>query len=111
MISKTIGFRGLAYFQTHPYDGGFLDQQNPRTTAEKLMLMAARQTPVTAIQSSSHAFAALLKDGSVTTWGNKDYGGDPWKFVEFEHFWLMVWNHGNFMTFHIQLGMECHHPN
>ena len=20
MISKTIGFRGLAYFQTHPYD-------------------------------------------------------------------------------------------
>ncbi|CAL1145402.1 unnamed protein product [Cladocopium goreaui] len=48
----------------------------PQTTAERLMLSAARQNPVTAIQSSSHAFAALLKDGSVTTWGNKDYGGD-----------------------------------
>ena len=22
MISKTIGFRGLAYFQTHPFDSG-----------------------------------------------------------------------------------------
>lgn len=58
--------------------GGFLDQQNPRTTAERLMLSAARQNPVTAIQLSSHAFAALSRDRSVTTWGNKDYGGDPW---------------------------------
>ena len=27
------------------------------------------------IQSSQRAFAAILEDGSVVTWGNVDYGG------------------------------------
>jgi hypothetical protein len=28
------------------------------------------------IQSTSGAFAAILADGSVVTWGDPDYGGD-----------------------------------
>ena len=28
------------------------------------------------VQASSHAFAAILGDGSVETWGNADFGGD-----------------------------------
>ena len=28
------------------------------------------------IQASGRAFAAILGDGSVVTWGNADYGGD-----------------------------------
>ena len=27
------------------------------------------------IQSTAHAFAALLADGSVVTWGGRQYGG------------------------------------
>ena len=28
------------------------------------------------IQAASGAFAAILEDGSVVTWGNADFGGD-----------------------------------
>ena len=28
------------------------------------------------IQTTQHAFAAILADGSVVTWGSPDYGGD-----------------------------------
>lgn len=28
------------------------------------------------IQASGHAFAAVLSDGSVVTWGDADFGGD-----------------------------------
>ena len=35
-------------------------------------------TGVETIFSTSYAFAALLKNGTVATWGNK-YGGDPFR--------------------------------
>ena len=28
------------------------------------------------IQATQHAFAAILEDGSVLTWGDADFGGD-----------------------------------
>ena len=28
------------------------------------------------IQATDHAFAAILEDGSVVTWGYADFGGD-----------------------------------
>ena len=31
---------------------------------------------VKTIYSTYHAFAALLNDGTVVTWGDKDYGGE-----------------------------------
>ena len=34
------------------------------------------QGDVQEIQASGHAFAAVLSDGSVVTWGDADFGGD-----------------------------------
>ena len=38
--------------------------------------MQDRLTSVRQIQASDEAFAAVLIDGSVITWGDKHYGGD-----------------------------------
>ena len=32
------------------------------------------------IQASLKAFAAILEDGSVVTWGDANYGGTVWQF-------------------------------
>ena len=37
--------------------------------------MQAALIGVKTICSTSHAFAAVLKDGTVVTWGNKNMGG------------------------------------
>ena len=38
--------------------------------------MQNRLRNVQQIQANMHAFAAILADGSVVTWGHADYGGD-----------------------------------
>lgn len=40
------------------------------------------QSGVQQIKASSGAFAALLADGSVVTWGKADFGGDSSKVQE-----------------------------
>ena len=34
------------------------------------------------IHATQQAFAAILADGSVVTWGNKDFGGDSSAFQD-----------------------------
>lgn len=46
------------------------------TKTAELTYLHIYQGDVQQIQASGHAFAAVLSDGSVVTWGDADFGGD-----------------------------------
>ena len=46
------------------------------STHHLFRIVVYHQGDVQQIQASGHAFAAVLSDGSVVTWGLADFGGD-----------------------------------